>query len=100
MKRHEGSSDYRKLRSEMVVDGTPHGTASGAQGMLVTHNDALLFRYGNGHVDTARIEQEPAELVVDAPRVSSGLDVSWTLVHDTRRHKETRGQPRQPQAKK
>ena len=58
----------------MIHDGTPHGAASGAQGVLVTHNDALLFRYGNGHVDTARVKHEPAELVVDAAAANCGDD--------------------------
>lgn len=62
------------LRSEMVRNGTPHGASSGAQGVLVAHNDALLLCPGNGYVDAARIEHESAELVAEVAAANSGDD--------------------------
>lgn len=74
-KKHtRASPDYSMLRSEVVRNCPPHGTPSGAQGVLVAHDDALFLRPGNGHVDTARVQHEPAEFVAEVAAANSGDD--------------------------
>lgn len=59
---------------EVTSNRTPHGTATGAQGLRVAHDDALLLGPGDGHVHTAAVRHEAREPVADVTTADRGDD--------------------------